>query len=209
VKKLLKWLAILMSFVVSAGIGAYVAAHAKFDQGAIGDGSTTITTPPTTPSPHGPARWHVAIDSASEHRLFVGGSCTTRWSGSLTLVVQPSGRFVGSGSVGLQGKLACDFQVPAKSEVKTIDLKATGSLGEFGLKIRLTKTGSTPALANDLGGFQQTVLAGGARSQLNLKLTGDASTQLRASVKLHRDDGDRGEYLSTDRFALRCVRNCG
>jgi hypothetical protein len=205
VKKLLKWLLITMSFVFSAGIGAYIAAHAKFDQGAVGGGSMTI--PPTSPTAQA-ARWNVALSSASEHQLFVGGRCTTRWSGSITLLVEPSGSFTGAGDVGLQGKLACDFQVPSKSQVRKIDLKATGTLGEFGLKIRLTQTGSTPAQANDLGGFQQTLLTGGARSVLNLKLSGAGSGALRATAKVRRDDGDRGAYLSTDRFLLRCVAAC-
>jgi hypothetical protein len=211
VKKLLKWTAILLSFVLSASIGAYIAAHAKFDQGAVDGGSITGTLPPTTVSPnqHGAAKWHVAINATSEHQLFVGGHCTTRWAGSVTLAVQRSGTFEGAGSVGLQGKLTCDFQVPAKSQVKTIDLKATGTLGEFGLKIELSKTGSTPTLANDLGGFQQTALAGGARSVMNLKLSGPSSGPLRATGKLRRDDGDRGAYTSTVRFVLRCVGNCG
>ena len=92
--------------------------------------------------------------------------------------------------------------------MRKIDLRATGSLGEFGLKIRLSETGSTPAQANDLGGFQQTLLTGGARSELNLKLSGGASGPLRATAKLRRYDGDRGAYLSTDRFVLRCVAGC-
>lgn len=194
--KVAAWAAV---FLGSAGIGALIAANTDpFPPGVDRPGAPptgSVLTPLPTPTPVVRlVRWTGTLSSSTEHRLYYGGTCATRWTGNLRFTVNGTGWVRGAGAARLVGGAACTFPT-AQVQIRTVRLSVAGSLRNRRLVLRLDRTAVVPADALDLGGFlpilpQQVVISvrGGSAS-------GSAQRQ-------RTDEEGRGTYLWSTRFRL-------
>lgn len=152
--KVAAWAAV---FLTSAGIGAFIAANTDpFPPGVDRPGApptnaTPSPTPTTTPAPS-LERWSGTLRSLTYHRLYVGGTCTTRWRGDLRFSVNDRGWVRGAGVARLDGGLECDFPT-AQVQARIVRLSVAGRLRGGRLVLRLDRSAVAPAGAIDLGGF--------------------------------------------------------
>ena len=136
------------------GVGAYVAAHTDpFPPGVDRPGESPFPTTAPTSSPSAETVvWAGILRSVTYHELYVGGRCTTRWVGNLRFTVEASGRFEGTGSARLAGRLRCDFPI-AQTQVRRFDLTVTGRMLDGGMALRLAQASIEPTNGHDFGGF--------------------------------------------------------
>ncbi len=175
----------------------------------IGGSPTVSTSAPiatsvsSTPPPQPPLqRWSGTIRSSSEHRLYVGGACSTDWVTEIAFTLDPDGAAKGRGRARLTSHGdPCPFAV-AQRQVRTFVLEVRGNFEAEGrLALRLLETGHRPSAgADDLGGFRTTTL----ETILRLDVRHDAVAD---RFVLTAPDQDRGEFSSRNVARLRC-RNC-
>lgn len=163
-------------------------------------GASSASIPPS-PAPR-PERWSGTIRSSSEHRLYVGGTCSTDWATEIAFTVGPGGVADGRGRADLTSHGdPCPFAV-AQLEVRTFLVDVHGKLDAGGrLTLRLLEMGHRPSAgADDLGGFRSTTL----ETILHLHAKHDAVVD---RFVLRAPDQDRGEFSSRNVVRLRC-RTC-
>ena len=193
----LMWFA---AFAAAAGIGAFIGAHSNPFPPEV-QGSAVAT--PSVPTSSAPLRWKGTISSVSAHQLYVGGSCRTDWTTSITFTVDTDGTISGRGTAHLKGKLRCDFQT-AQIDTDSFVVKVSGAIAGSKASLHLRAVERSPSGTSDLGGFASTVLTG-ARATLTVPLD-HTSTAARGRVNLHRVDQEaRGTYTSSNVVRLTCV----
>ena len=196
-------------FVGAAGIGAFIAAHSNpFPPSVEGGPSSVpvITLTSTSPTPQ-PAIWKGRLTSTTYHQLYVGGRCTTDWSGTIVVSIDDAGSVKGAARLRRVGKLRCDFPT-AQAQVASFSLGVTGSVTSDGLDLHLKAVSRTPVSgADEYGGFLHTVLEPGGRSTIVVADAGHGAAQ--GVLSMHRLDREgRGTYVSRTRVRLGCVRRC-
>ncbi len=195
--KVAVWAAV---FLCAASVGAYVAAHTELFPPDVG---RAAPKDPSTGTPSADPTWTGVIRSKTYHDLYVGGRCTTRWVTRVTLALHDGGRVEGTGTARLQGDLVCTFSNP-QLNVETIDVTVGGRWDAGGFTLRLGTEDRTPPDTTDYGGFESTVLAGGAGAELSVPLDADRSAS--GSVRIEReDDQERGTYVSVNRVSLEAT----
>jgi hypothetical protein len=197
--KVAVWAAV---FLGAAGVGAVIAAHTDLFPPDVGRATGTDTpgsSPTADPSAGSPA-WTGVIRSTTYHDLYVGGRCTTRWVTRLTFDLVDGGVIEGTGIAALDGDRVCT-SANAQINVKRIEVTVTGSWDPRRFLIRLDAGDRTPAGTTDYGGFEHTVLAGGASADMRVPL--DTRRLASASVRMQRaDEQGRGTYVSHNRLSL-------
>jgi hypothetical protein len=184
------------AFMASAGVGAYIAAHSNPFPPGVEDPGARSVVPSASPSPAARDRWVGHLQSDTDHQLYVGGRCETRWRGTIRLTVSED-RVKGMGDIRLRGDLTCDFPV-AQVQVDHVVLAVAGRRRGDRLVLSLAVRSVEPSTARDYGGFLQ---------QLPIRLvvptTGDrgALHVTRRSV----DEQGRGTYDWSTRIRLRRV----
>jgi hypothetical protein len=100
----------VLLFAGAAAGGAVVAAHTNpFPPGVEDPGQVgTVSPSPTTEA----ARWTGTGQATTEHRLYVGGSCTTTWR--FTLVLHVSGTDMSGLAIARLRRRECDFPETAR-----------------------------------------------------------------------------------------------
>ena len=178
-----------------AGAGAFVAAHSNPFQPEV-EG----TNPSVSPTPIVVAEtWTARMKSRSWHQFVVGGRCTSRWSGSLSVMVSEEGLVTGGGRAHLVGRLRCGFP-NAQIQSKTLRLSVLGTRQPGTLAVEVREAGGLPAGGHDYGGFLNTVL----KEKLALPARNVART-----FHLKRNDATgRGHFESITVFTLACTFGC-
>lgn len=201
VLKVMLWISV---FAASAGVGAYIAANTNPFPPEVRDGPTgspSVTSPPPVPE-----RWRGQIRSTTIHELYVGGTCTTRWSVRLSFEVGDEG-ISGSGTARRTGDLRCTFELE-QIQVDVFELDVAGRRTAEGLVLRLVEAARDPTNADDYGGFSHTLLVEGTRSALEIPYVA-GRTEARAKIRLRRPDEEaRGTYASVSDVRLACVAGC-
>jgi hypothetical protein len=195
VPKALKVVLWVVVFAAAAGVGAFMASRSDpFPPGVEDPGARPTPTPThTAPSP---TLWSLSMNSDTQHRLHVGGSCRSNWAIGGTVTVQPNGRTAGDANAVLRAPVACDFQ-QSQVQTKKIRLVVTGKLVGGSLRLSFSEAGRTPVGSQDLGGFTNTL----SLIRPVIRLPGNAARG-RASVKASRPDGDLGIYSSNSALQL-------
>lgn len=173
---------------------------------AFGANPTVSPEPATSFSPK-PAvqRWVGTIRSATFHDLYVGGRCTSAYSTTLTFLVRPAGAVSGHGRATLTSGPVCSFPL-GQLQIKVLALKVQGRVAAGRLAFRLSTVRQVPAVgAIDYGGFLETVLSGGLRSPLEVRIGGKTSAE--ASLTRTVPGPDRDTFGSMNLVRLRCT-NC-
>jgi hypothetical protein len=185
----------------SAGAGAFVAARSNPLVPQVGDDATAVASQPPKPD-----RWLGTIRSTSFHRLYVGGTCESDWTTTLRLAASEDGTVSGTGKALLTSRGApCPFAV-AQLQIAEIRVRVTGSIRAGSARLRLTEVSHKPSSgAGDLGGFRNTVLAGGKVSLLRVRLNGVGGRSGFARVPISVQGPDRDTYGSTNAIRLRCA----
>jgi hypothetical protein len=163
----------------SAGIGAFVASRSDpFPPGVEDPGAR-----PTGPTgPVGDVYRGAAV-VRTEHRLYVGGSCSSDWIVRFELT--GLGRSVeGPATARLRGRERCEFP-SAQLQARRLRLDAVGRVRADEILIDLTETSRSPAGSTDVGAL----LAG--LDRLTLRISFDTGN---GPVDLEFSDGARGTY---------------
>jgi hypothetical protein len=160
--------------------------------GPSGPTASTSTRPPPAPP-----TWTGTIVSRSDHRLYVGGTCSTDWRTTLSFTVDGTAAG-GTGVAILTSKGSpCPFPV-AQIQIRRFELAVTGDLRSGVPELRISDVRHTPSAgADDLGGFRSTTLS----RSLQLKVD---SGGVRDRLTLQATDHDRGAYTSVNVIELRC-----
>ena len=192
-------------FLGAAGIGAYVAAHSELFppevQAATGTPSSSAS-PTGTPGPDDPT-WAGVMRSASDHDLYVGGTCSTDWVTRLRFRALENGRVVGTGTSRLHGTRVCTFP-NAQINAQRIEVSISGTWDGGGFHLRLRDGDRSPRGTADYGGFAPTVFDDGPAAVIDVQLDSDEAAS--ATVQMERvDDQGRGRYRSTNRVSLTLV----
>lgn len=161
----------------------------------VGTGSSE---PPSPTGTAAPPTWTGTIVTRSEHRLYVGGTCSTDWETTLSFTVEGDAA-AGTGVALLTSKGSpCPFPV-AQIQIRRFELAVTGKLRAGVLELRIGEVRHTPSAgADDLGGFRSTTLS----TPVRLKIDGDL---VRERVTLRAPDQDRGGFTSVNVIDLRCT----
>jgi hypothetical protein len=165
--------------VGSAAVGAFVASRSNpfppgvDDPGARGNGPT---------GPVGDVYRGAAV-VRTEHRLYVGGSCSSDWivRFELTGVAR---RVEGDAVARLRGRERCDFR-SAQLQARRLRLDAVGRVRSEEILIDLSERSRSPASSTDVGAF----LA--ALDRLTLRIGFDTGN---GPIDLELSDGARGSY---------------
>ncbi|MEW6059177.1 MAG: hypothetical protein AB1551_03375 [Actinomycetota bacterium] len=184
----------------SAAAGAFVAARSNPLSPQVGNDA------PTSTQPAKPDRWLGTIRTTSFHQLYVGGTCESDWNTTLRLRVSEQGDVSGTGSARLTSESdPCPFDV-AQLQIRRFKLSATGSMDGGNLRLWLSEVSHVPSAgAEDLGGFRETMLAGGKVSLLLVPLDGVEGTVGTARASISVQGPDRDTYGSTNVIRLRCT----
>ena len=161
---------------------------------------SSAPTPPTSSGPvptPAPPIWTGTILTRSDHRLYVGGTCSSDWKTTLSFTIQGNAAS-GTGMALLTSRGSpCPFPV-AQVQIRRFEFAVTGELRAGLLELHLRDVRHTPSAgADDLGGFRSTTLS----RQVRVKLDGDAA---RARVTLRAPDGERGGFTSVNVIRMRC-----
>jgi hypothetical protein len=194
--KVAAWAAV---FSACAGVGAFIAAHTDpFPPGVDRPGGSPIPTGTPTPSPSPePVVWAGTLRSVTYHELYVGGRCTTRWSGNLRFTVGDEGKLAGAGSARLVGQLRCDFPI-AQTQVRRFELAISGRILDGGVSLRLVQASIDPTNGHDFGGFGPFLPV-----RISLAARGD---DVKMRIERRRvDEQGRGIYSWSTRFDLHAV----
>lgn len=154
-------------------------------------------TPSTSTGPATPPTWTGTIVTRSDHRLYVGGTCSSDWKTTLSFTVQGDAAS-GTGMALLASRGSpCPFPV-AQIQIRRFELAVTGELRAGLLELRFNDVRHTPSAgADDLGGFRSTTLS----RLLRVKVDGDV---VRDRITLRAPDGERGGFTSVNVIRIRC-----
>jgi hypothetical protein len=154
--------------------------------------SAPVSTPPAAVP-----TWTGTIVTRSDHRLYVGGTCSTDWKTTLSFTLEGT-TAAGTGVAVLTSKGSpCPFPV-AQIQIRRFELAVSGELRAGVLELRISDVRHTPSAgADDLGGFRSTTLS----RSLQLKVDGGG---VRDRLTLQATDHDRGAYTSVNVIDLRC-----
>ena len=176
----LKLSVLVLLLVGSAGVGAWVASRSNpFPPGVDDPGAV-----PTGPTGAAEDVYSGAAVVRTEHRLFVGGSCTSDWTIRFTL--RGSGRRVSGDAVArLREPERCDFG-SAQLQAERVDLAATGRVRSEQILISFEETDRSPTGSTDVGALLP------ALDRLVLRIGFDDGN---GPIDLDISDGARGAYL--------------
>ena len=156
-RRILKVVVWMVVFAACAAVGAVVAANTNpFPPGVEDPGARPGRAPSATlgePTPVG--AWLVHIDARTYHDLLVGGRCAANWR-IVVGVTADAGPIDSGASATLQRELRCD-EPTAQVQAERIELRATGVLRDGELRFRLEETSRSPAGAQELSGFLETI----------------------------------------------------
>lgn len=154
--------------------------------------SGSVSTPPAVVP-----TWTGTILTRSDHRLYVGGTCSTDWKTTLSFTLEGTAA-AGTGVAVLTSKGSpCPFPV-AQIQIRRFELAVSGELRAGVLELRIGDVRHTPSAgADDLGGFRSTTLS----RSLQLKVDGSG---VRDRLTLQATDHDRGVYTSVNVIELHC-----
>ncbi|HVF07361.1 MAG TPA: hypothetical protein VNC60_02195 [Actinomycetota bacterium] len=148
----------MVVFAACAAVGAVVAANTNpFPPGVEDPGARSDPAPSATPAdePAAVGAWLVRIDARTYHDLLVGGRCAANWR-VVAGVTADEGPIDSAASATLEGELRCD-EPTAQVQAEGIELRATGGLRNGELRFRLEETSRSPAGAQELSGFLETI----------------------------------------------------
>jgi len=159
VRRFAKIVAWTLVFAMCAAVGAVVAANTNpFPPGVedpgVRSGSGGGAATPSDEVQPGDS-WLVRIDTRTYHDLFVGGRCAANWRIDVGIALA-DGAIDSAGAARLKSDLRCD-EPTAQVQADRIDLRAVGKLRKGELIFRLEETGRSPAGAQELSGFLQTI----------------------------------------------------
>jgi hypothetical protein len=185
----------------TATLVLFAALTVACDPGAnpvVAGGPSAPSVPTSTPPP-APPTWTGTIVTRSDHRLYVGGTCSTDWKTTLSFTLEGTSA-AGTGVAVLTSKGSpCPFPV-AQIQIRRFELAVSGELRAGVLELRISYVRHTPSAgADDLGGFGSTTLS----RPLRLKVEGGS---VRDRLILRATDHDRGGYTSVNVIDLRCKR---
>jgi hypothetical protein len=208
VPKPLKIVLWVLAFVVAAGLGAFVASRSDpFPPGVEDPGARPVATASTTPpatsvsstsspssSPAGSQGWALRMVSKSRHRLHEGGTCTSNWvtTGSL-MTVSPS-TIEGDAIAELVPPAGCPF-AQEQVQTHTMTLRVVGELDGGRIRLSFKEMGRSPAGSQDLGGFVATL----PRIEPVLRIADVRDDTVAAAVV---PDGGQGSYASVNKVQL-------
>jgi hypothetical protein len=197
--KVAAWAAL---FLACAGVGAYIAAHSDpFPPGVDrpGGSNSVSVSPSGSPTPAPVDRWVGSLRSFTYHQLYVGGRCTTRWTGRLRFNISDTGSVQGRGVAHLVGGLVCDFPI-AQVQVRRVAFDMLGRLRGTNLTLRLEPRSIQPVSARDYGGFVALLPV-----RITLPVRNDAASGrvLRRKV----DEEGRGIYFWSTGFQLARIES--
>jgi hypothetical protein len=185
----------------SAATGALIAANSNPLSPEVGKNAT-----PTVSRSPKPDRWLGTIRSTSFHRLYVGGTCESDWTTTLRLTVSEDGTVSGGGRAVLSSEGdPCPFDV-AQLQTRAFEVDVTGSIRGGDARLWLSELSHEPSAgAEDLGGFSETVFAGGKVSRLLVHLDGVGGRSGSADVSISVEGPNRDTYGSTNAIHLQCT----
>lgn len=141
-------------FAACAAVGAVVAANTNpFPPGVEDPGVRPPSSTSDEPAPAG--AWLVHIDARTHHDLLVGGRCAATWR-IVVGVTADEGPIDSGASATLKGEVRCD-EPTAQVQAERIELRATGVLRDGELRFRLEESSRSPAGAQELSGFLETI----------------------------------------------------
>jgi hypothetical protein len=159
--------------------------------GPSGPSGSVQTPPAVVPT------WTGTIVTRSDHRLYVGGTCTTDWKTTLSFTLEGTAAAGTGVAILTSDGSPCPFPV-AQIQIRRFELAVTGELRAGVLELRISDVRHTPSAgADDLGGFRSTTLS----RSLQLKVDG---VGVRDRLTLQATDHDRGAYTSVNVIDLRC-----
>jgi hypothetical protein len=200
VRRLTKIVIWTLVFTACAGVGAWVAANTNpFPPGVEDPGVRTsagATATPTAEPTAGPGgSWLVRIDARTYHDLFVGGRCAANWRIDAGIAVT-EGPIDGAGAATLKSDLRCD-EPTVQVQADRIDLRAVGVIRDGELRFRLEETGRSPAGAQELSGFLNTIPT--------LRLSMPASDGATATFDVEIPDGGQGTFGAVGTVVVRAA----
>lgn len=198
-------------FLICAAAGAWVASRTDpFPPGVEDPGARPTAEPSGTPEAPRPPVWEGSFTAPTEHRLHVGGSCRSEWTGSYRVLLLDDGSVEGIDGVATlePGSARCDFeQDQLQSEVVTLSVSGTWEAkGErTWLRVRFRERGREPSGSLDVGGLLATI--GVVRPEIGPVF--DAPFDELGDVRRVRvPDGNQGVYEATYAFVASCHRGC-
>ncbi len=156
-RRILKVVVWMIVFAACAAVGAVVAANTNpFPPGVEDPGARPDASPSAASDEPAPAgAWLVHIDARTHHDLLVGGRCAAAWR-IVVGVTAGEGPIDSGASATLKGDVRCD-EPTAQVQAERIELRATGVLRDGELRFRLEETSRSPAGAQELSGFLETI----------------------------------------------------
>jgi hypothetical protein len=185
-RRLVKVVAWTLVFALCATIGAVVAANTDpFPPGVEDPGARPSEgTPSNQASPTEGGSWLVRIDTRTYHDLFVGGRCAANWRIDVGIAAADGG-IDSAGAAVIKGELRCT-QPTAQVQAERIDVQAVGRLRDGEVRFRLEETGRSPAGAQELTGFLDTIPT--------IRFVMPTSEGASASFDIERPDGGQGSF---------------
>ena len=186
-RRLVKVVAWTLVFALCATIGAVVAANTDpFPPGVDDPGvrPSSGASPANEPGAATGGSWLVRIDARTFHDLFVGGRCAANWRIDVGIAAA-DGPIDGAGAAAMRSELRCT-ESTAQVQAERIDLRAVGRLRDGELRFRLEETGRSPAGAQELSGFLDTIPT--------IRFVMPASEGANASFDIERPDGGQGSF---------------
>jgi hypothetical protein len=202
VPKPLKIVLWVLAFVLAAGLGAFAASRSDpFPPGVEDPGERPVATSSasqvatsSTSSPAGSQGWALRMVSKSRHRLHEGGTCTSNWVTTGSLVTVSSSALEGDAVAELVPPAGCPF-AQAQVQTHTVTLRVDGDLDGERIRLSFKELGRSPAGSQDLGGFVATL----PRIEPVLRSAEVRDDTVAAAVL---PDGDQGSYASLNKVQL-------
>jgi hypothetical protein len=206
VPKALKIVLWVLAFGVAAGLGALMASRSDpFPPGVEDPGERPVATSSATPvatsststpssSPAGSQEWSLRMVSKSRHRLHQGGTCTSNWVTTGSLVTVSPSAIEGDAIAELVPPAGCPF-AQAQVQTHTMTLRVVGELDGKRIRLSFKVTGRSPAGSQDLGGFVATL----PRIKPVLRIADVRGDTVAAAVV---PDDNQGSYASVNKVQL-------
>jgi hypothetical protein len=194
-RRLVKVVAWTLVFALCATIGAVVAANTDpFPPGVEDPGVRpgAEASPASEPSATNGGSWIVRIEARTYHDLFVGGRCAARWRLDVG-IASADGPIEGAGAAAKKSELRCT-EASAQVQAERLDLRAVGRLRDGELRFRLEETGRSPAGAQELSGFLDTIPT--------VRFVIPASEGANEPLDIERPDGGRGSFGAVGTLVL-------
>jgi hypothetical protein len=200
VRRLLKPAVWTVVFLVCAGLGAYIAAHTDPFPPGVDRPTGETGSAPVSPSPEPrDERWTGTMRTVAEHRLYVGGTCRSRWRTRIHLSVDDRGAVQGTAVALPVGLAHCDFE-QSQEQARRIRMTVGGTKAQgAALSITFVDLTPDPLGSTDLGGFLTFLQVP--------RLACDSTDGAMAHLSFHKEqkDGNRGVYTFDGAVDLRVV----